>query len=186
MKLSKTCKIEAIASTEQARISITEPYLKGDRLIATNGKALVVLPVEREEGDVDGYVTADALAAARKVGHKTELAQIKCNGLYALANGATMPRDTMLEGCNFPNIEQVIPTNTEGRKIIALNAKLLADIAKALDADNLRLEIAGENEAVIVRGSRADSKAFAVLMPVRCTQPTNPHEPPSLPNPQGH
>lgn len=67
MKLSKQNLIERAANTDRSRLHITAPCLKGDKLIATTGRVLMVLPVEREPQDVDGYISPEALAAARKI-----------------------------------------------------------------------------------------------------------------------
>ena len=36
-------------------------------MVATNGAIIAVVPVETEEGDATGFVTAEALKAERKV-----------------------------------------------------------------------------------------------------------------------
>jgi len=41
MKISKTCKVELIASKDATRPALENPYLDGNQLVATDGKRLV-------------------------------------------------------------------------------------------------------------------------------------------------
>ena len=56
-------------------------------MVATNGAIIAVVPVETEEGDATGFVTAEALKAERKV----RLGML-CNGELKVAAGPTFPR----------------------------------------------------------------------------------------------
>ena len=178
MKTHKECKIELVASSDASRYAISEPYLDGDTLVSTNGIALVALKVERGEGDKDGYVTADVLKAARRLTTKSlPEVSIVANGNYTLADGSVLPRKH--EG-NFPNWRQVMP-RTEGeskpRHVIGLNAKLLWEMAQAMGAEELRLEILDGTSAVIVKPAYAKKTCAApegtigALMPVKLAEP---------------
>ena len=174
MKTHKDCKIELIASSGASRYAINEPYLDGDTLVSTNGIALVALKIERGEGDKDGYVTADVLKAARRLTTKAmPEVSIIANGSYTLSDGSVLPRKH--EG-NYPNWRQIMP-RTEGeskpRQVIALNAKVLWEMAQAMGAEELRLEILDGVSAIIVKPACAKKTCAApegtigVLMPVK-------------------
>ncbi len=181
MKLPRNQKIELCASDDSRRIAIASPYLKGNRLVATNGRHLVVLPVERSPDDKDGYIPAAVLAAARKAGKRGDEISIGLNGAYALADGSTMPRNAELDACAYPNFEQVIPKGgaENGYKLrFSINVKSLLAVAKALDTESVVIEFKDEVNAFIVRqgalgfdGKRASGnrEAFGVIMPTRIT-----------------
>lgn len=164
MKIAKDRKIELIASQDKTRFILQEPYLKGDYLVATSGRHLVRLKIEREEGDTDGYVTAAAIKAARKTGYKNDAASIACNGAYKLVDGTTLPRNAALTESQFPNFEQVIPKEP-GPVKVSLNAKMLWEMAQAMGSDTLTLAIKDELSPLVVTCKNED--ALGVLMPVR-------------------
>lgn len=168
MKIRKDCKIELIASNNRTRLCLAQPYLEGDSLVATNGRCLVMLPVVREDGDEDGRISAQALAAARKlVKHSGEIS-IHANGAQVLADGTSLPRATLESHGKFPNWKQVVPKLTEisHPHRITLNAKYLYEIAQAMGAEAITLSIQDENSAAVITSS-ANPGAIGVLMPVR-------------------
>jgi len=173
MKLPNNCKIEAVASKDTYRIQTSAAYLQGDKLIATNGRAIVVLPVEREEHDTDGYIPAKALAAARKLA-KRDMAHLAANGCITLKDGSTMPRDN-LGGAVFPNWQQCVPKEPEQSHPVRIgfNVKLLAEIAAAMGTETVCIRIQDEKSPIMVyptgatRMNEASPNAVGVLMPVR-------------------
>ena len=181
MKIPRNQKIELCASEDPHRIAISAPYLKGNRLVATNGRHLVVLPVERSPDDVDGYIPAAALAAARKAEKRGDEIAIGLNGAYALADGSTMPRSKELDESTYPNFEQVIPKDgaENGYALrFSVNVKSLLAVAKALDTESVIIELKDELSPFIIRqgqlgfdGKRAygNREAFGVIMPTRIT-----------------
>ncbi len=165
MKLPKTQKIELIAA-DSIRPAIAHPFLEGDKLIATDGRRLVVLPVEREEGDADGRVTEAALKAARRIARKNEPAQIKAGGCFAFADGSTLPRPSEEDFGRFPNYKQVMPAEGQHPHFVTVNAKFIWEISQALGADSIKIAIKDEVSPVLVTSQQAPG-AIAVLMPIR-------------------
>jgi hypothetical protein len=51
MKLHKELQVERVCSNEKLRDNLANPYLDGEYLVATNGRALVAVQVERDEHD---------------------------------------------------------------------------------------------------------------------------------------
>jgi hypothetical protein len=182
LNLPKKCKIESAASKDKTRHSIIEPYLEiresGSRMIATDGRILVVVPVETTPDDVSGYVSADALKASRK-GKQVE-SVIRCNGALETWDGASYPRPDL---GTYPNVDQVMPKNeaTHGKRKIrfSVDAALLSRLADAMGTDGVTLEfLADESDGsvsdplMVTPRSTSDRKcatidALGVLMPMR-------------------
>ena len=76
MKTHKDCKIEAVTSRDASRPVLNLPYFRGGALWASNGKALVRLPVEEQEGDTEGWVPVSALKEARKLAKQSFFASV--------------------------------------------------------------------------------------------------------------
>lgn len=66
------------------RFERVSPVTNGPALVATNGRILALVPVEAEEHDADGWISAEALKEARKRGKKGR----HLNGARLVANGA--------------------------------------------------------------------------------------------------
>ena len=170
MKVPQGTMPEKCASRDKMRTAITEPYLKGGYLWATDSYSLTRIPVEVEDGDVDGFVTADALKMARKASGKNRPAIIGANGSQTVGE-VTMPRPELGE---FPNTEQLIPSDDREEIVIGLNPKLLLNIAQALGADTVRIRIDADSpnmkpyviEALQGSSLKGDDR-MGLLMPVR-------------------
>lgn len=180
MKLHKNIRIESIASSDRSRCAIGEPYLditdgKGT-LVSTNGNAMAIVPVALAPEDVAGYVSADALRAARKQSKRTDEASLALGGSVAtLADGSTMPRAGVATGCTFPSWRQVVPRETPA-VTVALNAKLLWELAQAMGTQGVKLCIASPDQPVVVlpaaAGCRGEihcacDETRGVIMPIR-------------------
>lgn len=174
MKIHKDCKIELAASKDETRYSITEPYLdmtKEPVMVATTGAILAVIPVETEEGDASGYVTAEALKAERK--HKLGML---CNGELKVAGGPSFPRP---EKGQYPNWRQVVPAkDRESVFQVGINVKLLWELCQAIGCETARLEFASNTDGIVVKPTScgtsfhpskpaANEKAYGVIMPTR-------------------
>lgn len=137
MKLPKNAKIEAVCADEKSnRPTIAHPYLEikdgTARVIATNGMALVSIPVDVEEGEESGWVSIPALSAARKAASsRQDDASVHCNGTCRTAT-ADFPRPFKDSEMKFPNYRQVIPEGEQkGVMKLAFNVNLLAAVVKA-------------------------------------------------------
>lgn len=180
MKLHKECKVELAASKDVSRHSITEPYLditdgKGV-LVSTNGQTLVTVPVELSPDDVAGYVSLAVLKAARKAAPRSDTADIALAGkTAALADGTTMPRTAL--DYQFPNWRAVVPEQyTAPAAVIALDAKLLWELAQSMGTQGVCLTIKDGESAILVSPAGAgrsgeirpaNDGSRGVLMPIR-------------------
>jgi DNA polymerase III sliding clamp (beta) subunit (PCNA family) len=178
MKLPKTVKIEAVCSNDETRCVLMHPYLDikdgAARIVATNGRALVAVPVTVEDGEESGWVSIPALTAARKAapkrGEEKDMARVHCNGTCQTTT-ADFPRPFKgKDGYWFPNYRQAIPdAEHQGGMKLAFNAQLLADIVKAAGGTGIvRLFQPEDPEAPITIGiDGAPEGTIAVLMPCR-------------------
>jgi DNA polymerase III sliding clamp (beta) subunit (PCNA family) len=173
MKLPKNCLVEKVASQDATRAAITLPYLDIDgqrtaHVVATNGAAMVKLPVEITAEDVAGYVPTAALKEGRKLAKRTDSVDLVCNGSAKLLNGATYPRESRE---TFPPWRQVWPKE-EGKITLALDARLLYELAQAMGTEGVVLTF-NPGEPISVRATAtkacqpASFDARGILMPIR-------------------
>lgn len=181
MKLHKSCKIESITSHDETRYAICESYLSikdgAATLVATNGKAMAMLPVLLDEGDVSGYVSENALKLARKQDKRSDFATVYLNGVAKLSDGSTMPREGTAKDATFPKWEQVFPKDESlHTQTIALDAKLLWELAQAMGTQGVVLRVKDGVSAILVSPTAtshhkwnkpACDGAKGILMPVR-------------------
>ena len=145
MKLLTPGKPEKAADHDRtARPVLQQPYLsvKDKALYAATPYLAIRLPVEIEDGDTDGPITADALASARK--QKTD--RIKADGALTVFGKDTFTFSRPDNG-TFPNIEQVLQKDEESDFSVALNPALLTALAEAMDAKIVRLTFSKKDPA---------------------------------------
>lgn len=177
MKLHKTCQVEKVTSSDRTRPVLSHAFLSGETLIATDGKAMIQLPVERSEGDEDGFVTVEALKAARKEAKRADALELKANGCLALPSGASFPRPIEARIGRWPNCQAVWAPVWEKPVAmrIAFSAELLANLAEAMGTEGVVLEIVSETDAIRVlptstrKSSPVVLGAKGILMPI-CIQ----------------
>lgn len=173
MQISKTARIEKVASSNATRLNMNYVQLAEGidgklALIATNGHALAICPVDDAENDDPGPITADAIKAARKVGTRKQPLIIKTNGCYQFDNGLTMEKPDPRDVGEFPNWKRVIPGDVPER-VIGINPSLLMDLAHAIDSPHgviLELGQDGMN-AIKVKPAENDNENVGVIMPMR-------------------
>jgi hypothetical protein len=137
MKIDTKYETERLVSKDPTHLHLQNLHydLQKQRLVVTNGHALAMVPVTPDEGDASGWVSIDALKAARKAAGGRSEAEIHANGSLAISDGVTFPRPNVETA--FPPYEQVVPDYRQGSPgtvTIGLNAALLLELAKALGA----------------------------------------------------
>jgi hypothetical protein len=170
MKLNKNCKIELVASKESTRLALINPYLQGSNLIATDGRKLVAIPVELEDGDSDGPVDCSAFKLARKTVSGEKFSKISANGcLKVQTKDGEITMQRSFKETTFPAWEKVLPDPDRGGIKIGLNAKFLYEMAQALGGDCVVIEILDATSPIVVKGSNENyiEGSIGVLMPVR-------------------
>lgn len=184
MKLHKKILIEAVTSNERDRPALAEPYLdvEKQRIVATNGRTLAIVPVVVDEGDTSGYVSAHCLREARKAAkgkeHIVMGLAVEC---VIGGQSAIIERDgdgRLPAGKPYPSVDQVIPNPKENDCMIAIDAQQLWMLAQAIGTKGVVLRFnSAELTAITVspclntkfNGSfpPADRSARGYLMPVQ-------------------
>lgn len=173
MNFPKNAKIEKVASTDISRPSLVNPYLDVERkaLVATNGHAMVMVPVGIDDGDHAGPVSSEALQAARKAaGKSNDMASISVNGAQVIPGGPTFPRPPEVE---FPKYTAVIPEYPDECVRISFNPWLLMQVVEAMGVDKglpIILTLASVDKSGTldpIKVTRDDGGAYGVIMPCR-------------------
>ena len=176
MKIHKNVQIEKAASNDDTRKILCNPWLDGSNLVATNGRILAVIPIEKSDHDTDGIIPSAALKEARKI--KQDQVEINANGCvtYSNKNGSfTLERE---KDVTFPNYKQLIVNANDHKKYIkiALDVDLLINLAAALGGknDQVNIEIPLNEEGLPLNHAfkvtpliPSQAGAFGLLMPCR-------------------
>lgn len=167
MKIKAKYRPELICSRDGTRPAIQETNLgivKGKvSLSATDGRRLLVLPVEAEKKEF-GRVPKEAIKLARekRTSRKQEVVTIGLNGKIELENGWILPRP-MQEELTYPNVDNVIPEHNPRR--VCFSAKYLYELAQAMGVDQVILAFKDDISPIVVTAH--NEEAYAVLMPIR-------------------
>ena len=172
-------KVEGVVSDEVTRFSLTEIRydVEGKRVIASDGKMAVVVPVEPEEGDATGMVNPDVFRRARKIAGKRGTPRVTLNGNATFTNGETCPRSSLEPETRFPDIDAVTQSAIEaGEKpsAVCLDAELLITLAKAVgNGDDCRIELwfNGDDAMLVKPYVNRGVNSYGVLMPIK-TKPS--------------
>ena len=171
MKIDRRSRIEKAAG-EEGRYALQAVQLAGDVVAATDGRILAVVPIEREEGDVDGLIGADVFRKARPTGSRSAYTVVRPNGSIVYSPKGKDADGTVAvlrpDGA-FPKWGEVVPDNKGLR--VSLNAELLHNLAQALGDDIVTLTFAegagsGDPGAILVNtGPDGIEGAYGVIMP---------------------
>lgn len=162
---------------------------KAKRIVATDGRCLVSIPVDFGPCDPEEHgtaiVTSEAIAESLKManGRHAQPATIDVQGecVSVMTNLGMRNGHRVIDG-QFPRVDAVIPAS-KTKLTIGLDVRLLAKIADALGVDGVRIEIPIQSiegpasrervagammiRPISLRGESIPSPdAFGVLMPV--------------------
>ena len=180
MKIKKTYKLEKAASKDPNRETLHHILIdeKEELAVATNGKILAVVPVEKSEIDrfVNGkrLLSVDAITGARKLAKKTDKSSIELNGGAVLNDGTELPTNDEIV---WPAWKQVIPSAadlSDGFKV-CIDAKFLLALADAINENPkdhvVQLAFQSEKpELNAIKVTNYDSEktgTFGIIMPCR-------------------
>lgn len=181
MKLPNTKFDKCAATNADVRYYLREPWFDADheRILATNGHVMAVIPVEADPDDTTGPVPMEAVKAVRKV-HKKD-GDLLLEPGHANAYGDRYPR---ADHDKYPDVKYIIEPLDDGKgeADIVLDAKLLYDLAQALieckttEAARVRLFFKKDEEGtvdkkaairVVPMGPGSVADAFGIIMPCR-------------------
>jgi len=165
-------KLEKCAGKKDARYYLNQPYLDTEEsaVISTNGHIMAVCPVELDEGDTSGPITAESIQAAIKAcpGKRADkTASIKANGSLQLDNGQSFPREELTQ--KWVDYKRVIPDKDKAEMVISLDAKLLKDLADAINTPGtsiVKIHIKDNSTSFYIE-SDDSSDCYGVIMPCR-------------------
>ena len=185
MRFNKTLKIENALSKDPTRPQLMAAWydVENKTLTATDGHRLTRIAVTVDEGDHTGWITADAIKAARKaVPKRVDDAQILANGALVVPKGPTFARPS--DEVKPPPFDQVIPdpyseteTTRKRSEFFGINPDYLADAMAAMGGKGIAIYQTGGNlDPVIVTPRPWKSQAefeqlkresITVVMPMR-------------------
>ena len=166
-------------------------WLEGSNLVASDGKRIVVLPVELDEGDIDGFISQAAITAACKAkSPRADDSRVLFAGTELRAPLANYSEPRPAPDGQFPPYQKVLPTFKEGDSdtvTVRLNAQMLVEMAallsdtscvsltfklglprKSMDVDQPGTTdmTQAQMAPVLVRGTLADDYGMGALMPI--------------------
>ncbi len=166
-------------SSDVTRSSIAHVYVDvTDQIaVATNGHAIVVVPITPDPEEVSGFVPREAILEAAKLpksrkGQLTHLAKTTVVNRIAYPNPGTDSEEPL----TFPEWRQLVPrVLMQQAPQLSFNSALLADLGHALHPGNgpsyititYDLQKPLEGPMVIRPHGDPDDKHFALLMPYR-------------------
>ena len=142
--------------------------------VATDGHALVQYPIEPEEGEVSGYVPAEAILAAAKL-HKSLRGTLRHEKDVTYVQHPSTPFPISFPNPfqgedpqpKYPQYEAVFPDESSLPITIAFNAQLMLDLAKTMSPNTvITLSLDPENYAMRAKGS-GGTGAIGVIMGCR-------------------
>lgn len=168
MKIPRNCLIEQCVIRQAGRLAIDHLYLDIEtadgrrlgRLVATDGKALAVIFVEVDDGDVPGLVSTRALIAARELVGTRATVELHCGVLRLVtADGVSYPRP---EG-DYPKWRELIPSRAATTEI-TLDARVLSRLAAAMGTHAVRLTLGNPRQPLRVMPLDEDAPAADGVM----------------------
>lgn len=210
MKIDIALKPELFCSSDETRPHLTMCHLDTENrcMAATDGHRLIVVPVDCEPEDHSGWITPEALTAARKADREQAkrvakanaasrrknskgtvptieraTARIVANGKLATGHdgqGPTFQRPG--DDCAFPPYRKVMdPPRDHTAVTFGINGSYLADAAKALGSENVRITVyvtvdehgvpsVGLNPVYVRSDDSSVGDAVCLIMPVRLTR----------------
>jgi hypothetical protein len=167
MEINKKYKLEKAVSTDSLRPALQNISISRTHAMATNANILAIVPVTMAKDDTPGWLTPDALKLGRKVSPKSEEAMtITLNGKQILPDGTQMARPGNDE--QPPDIAGILHSAKMNRKFkFGINVQLLKDLSDAIGSEEVVLELAQADKAILVRPVQSKAGEHGIIMPVR-------------------
>lgn len=165
-----TTKIENLC--DKYRTPISNPFLDEDgNLIATNGKAMAVIPKMNNADDVPGYVPCEAIENSRVKRKNHPNWNIRLNGKACVeapnGNLEFSRGDSEIQFPNYHKVFSSLPINEKDRFTIKFSVDLLDTLRKALGSDEFVTVTfdTRDNERPFFVTTKGNG--FGVMMPAR-------------------
>ncbi len=172
MKISKRYRPELVVSKgKEPNPLLTDPFLdaKEKRLVSTDGRGLVALPVETEKTERSRYLACSLLQAARGFGSESLPAEIHDQEVVEF--GVLWPT---AQERTFPDWKALVPKfkrGSAGTATFALNPGLLHKMANAMGVGGVALTIKldqpqGKPSSILVTPLIESAEEMGLLMPM--------------------
>lgn len=159
------------------RQAIRHVHFDGKRLIATNGRVLVIAPHEGDEGDRPGLVPAEAFKAMRKWKRALERGRMILNDKVRVEGKGAVEYDRP-EDDGFPNVDQI--ERRAGECGIAVtfgvDARLLLALQEAMGTNSIeisapvptegRLRPQVQDPLIVKTVGLKDGQPYGFVMPI--------------------
>ena len=173
MLIEKDYKIEKLVSKDQTRENIAGAYIEvgmeSSSLVATNGHALAIVPInvsgEIETGNPKGFtVDTDTIKAIRRNGGSGYFSEDS-----VIVGSTSHKLGGQGESGKFPDYKQLLPDpETCKFRILTINPRLLLDLAEAIGSKGqVTLSLPEDPLLPILVTSEMSPKANGVIMPMR-------------------
>ncbi len=166
MEINKKYKLEKAVSKDPLRENLHNIIIQGKQAFATDSYIMAVVPVKMEKGDTPGLMSPDALKLGRKATLKGfDEIRIALDGSQKLQDGTVLPRP---EGDHPDRLQSILSDAQKKRKVkFGINVSLLKDLSDAIGADEVVLELAAPDKAILVRPLKDSNGEKGIIMPVR-------------------
>lgn len=165
MRLKNKMSLKHVVFKGVGRESISEPYFDADKkvIVATDGKVMVLLPVDNSENDVSGHIPIEAISQAQK--QSGILMSEKTITVDTKGVKTEYPRPDL---GSFPQFESVTIPADKSKKVVAfkIDLRLLKAVEEAFGASDVVVEVP-EDEAYPLRISQGDKLAYVMRMESR-------------------
>lgn len=178
MKLPEKLKPQFCCSKDATRYILQYACYKEGMVLATNGRTMVAALTEKDDWNEDSSDKALIPVAALKVATKRRTSSnFYVQGVVSpQSNDIIKVRDSLEETRliktseevdKFPNVGAVTPSDLVGLTTIALNAKMLWELAQALGTEGVCLHFKeGRGDAIMVQATNFKDR-IGLIMPMR-------------------
>lgn len=168
----KQFRIEKAASKDETRPILTHVFLDAVNgvMVATDGLAMAVVPVELSFDDATGLIPVEAIAIARNDQGKRDHAEISANGLVSVKlRGKRAEFERLDPEAGFPGWMQLLNRRKKPVLTFALNPKTLLQVTDALGGGAVKIEVfaPGEPARVTPLSSAGDLGARGIVGTIR-------------------
>lgn len=155
MKFPTSPRPESVTDRSGTRFALEHPYFTGSEIVSTDGKAIIVLSVEADPGDLPGYVPSAALSVARREGKPLNLSDP--DEVWIGDRGWKRPKAT------FPDWKQAIPAPGSFR--VRFSVEVLRSVLVGIGGEHVTFSfsLANPGHPVSVEGD----EATGAVMPAR-------------------
>lgn len=162
MRLKNKMSLKHVVFKGVGRESISEPYFDADKkvIVATDGKVMVLLPVDNSENDVSGHIPIEVISQAQK--QSGILMSEKTITVDTKGVKTEYPRPDL---GSFPQFESVTIPADKSKKVVAfkIDLRLLKAVEEAFGSGEVTVEVPEDDHSPL-RVLQDDKLAYVMRM----------------------